>query len=240
MPIRDKVYNKLKSLGLTDSKEDFFNYYDNDENVRKDVYRRLREDGLRNSEDEFYSAMKPQKVTQQPEDDAVFEANAERFRNGQPIERVTTQSVIDANPELGLQTNAVQPEVDQTQQYIMNNKPTIFGEKKKSLMDVPLNVSPDAIEGGENLEKLSERARIAEHNMKDPFVQKARTEADVRGLASEIDGLLEKSVQEEQMNYVLMQESMLPEVQLQHVLKRLSDNDVRAHEEEFHEDKQER
>lgn len=110
MPIRDKVYNKLKSLGLTDSKEDFFNYYDNDENVRKDVYRRLREDGLRNSEDEFYSAMKPQKVIQQPEDDAVFEANAERFRNGQPIDRVTTQSVIDANPELGLQTNAVQPE----------------------------------------------------------------------------------------------------------------------------------
>ena len=46
--------------------------------------------------------------------------------------------------------------------------------------------------------------------------------------------------QEEQMNYILMQESMLPEVQLQHVLKRLSDNDVRVHEEEFHEDKQER
>ena len=62
MPIRDKVYDKLKSLGLTDSKEDFFKYYDSDENVRKDVYRRLREDGLRNSEEEFYSAMKPQQA----------------------------------------------------------------------------------------------------------------------------------------------------------------------------------
>lgn len=42
-----------------------------------------------------------QKAVHQSEDDAVFEANAERFRNGQPIERVTTQSVIDANQELG-------------------------------------------------------------------------------------------------------------------------------------------
>lgn len=109
MPIRDKVYNKLKSLGLTDSKEDFFNYYDSDESVRKDVYQRLKEDGLRNTEDEFYAAMNPQKDIQKSEDDTVFEANAERLRNGQPIERVTTQSVIDANPALGSQQPVITP-----------------------------------------------------------------------------------------------------------------------------------
>lgn len=111
MPIRDKVYDKLKSIGLTDSKEDFFKYYDNDENVRKQAYNKLRDAGLNDSEEDFYEYMKPQQtMAHQSEDDAVFEANAERFRNGQPIERVTTQSLIDANPELGLQTNAVQPE----------------------------------------------------------------------------------------------------------------------------------
>lgn len=56
---RDRVYNKLKSLGLTDSKEDFLKYYDSDENVRKDVYKRLRKDGLTDTEDEFYEYMKP-------------------------------------------------------------------------------------------------------------------------------------------------------------------------------------
>ena len=57
--IRDKVYKKLKSLGLTDSKDDFYKYFDSDENVRKDVYNRLREDGLRDSEEEFYKYTKP-------------------------------------------------------------------------------------------------------------------------------------------------------------------------------------
>ena len=101
MPIRDKVYDKLKSIGLTDSKEDFFKYYDNDENVRKQAYNKLRDAGLTDSEEDFYEYMKPQQtMAQKSEDDAVFEAKAERFRSGQPIERVTTQSVIDANPEL--------------------------------------------------------------------------------------------------------------------------------------------
>ena len=58
---RDRVYNKLKSLGLTDSKEDFLKYYDSDENVRKRVYQKLREAGLTDSETEFYEYMKPQK-----------------------------------------------------------------------------------------------------------------------------------------------------------------------------------
>ena len=54
MPVRDKVYEKMKSFGLTDSKEDFYKYYDNDENVRKDVFKRLQEDGLTDTEEEFY------------------------------------------------------------------------------------------------------------------------------------------------------------------------------------------
>ena len=60
MPIRDKVYEKLKSIGLTDSKEDFFNYYDNNENVRKQAYNKLRDAGLTDSEEDFYEYMKPQ------------------------------------------------------------------------------------------------------------------------------------------------------------------------------------
>ena len=56
---RDKVYDKLKSLGLTDSKEDFLKYYDSDVNVRKEAYKRLRENGLTDTEAEFYEYMKP-------------------------------------------------------------------------------------------------------------------------------------------------------------------------------------
>lgn len=106
MPIRDKVYDRLKSMGLKDSKEDFFKYYDSDEKVRKDVYNRLHKAGMRENEDEFYGLMSVEKT----DDNAAFEANAERFRNGQPTEKVTTQSMIDAHPELGLQTKPDQSE----------------------------------------------------------------------------------------------------------------------------------
>lgn len=66
---RDKVYEKLKSLGLEDSKEDFLQYYDNDESVRKDVFKRLREDGLTDTEAEFYEYMTPIKISSNFEDD---------------------------------------------------------------------------------------------------------------------------------------------------------------------------
>ena len=186
MPIRDKVYNKLKSLGLTDSKEDFFNYYDSDESVRKDVYHRLKEDGLRNTEDEFYAAMNPQKDIQKSEDDAVFEANAERFRNGQPIERVTTQSVIDANPELELgdQPYQYKPEV---QEHILKNKPDMF-KPKQSLMDAPLGIN--APEGSD--EKFQARINVAQKNLQDPEYQKGRVKSEFRVLSDSVNADLEK------------------------------------------------
>lgn len=56
---RDKVYKKLKSLGLKDSKNEFYKNFDSDENIRKDVYNRLRENGLTDSEEEFYQYTKP-------------------------------------------------------------------------------------------------------------------------------------------------------------------------------------
>ena len=57
MSVRDKVYDKLKSLGLTDSKENFFNYYDNNESVRKNVYNKLKDAGLTDDEQTFYGYM---------------------------------------------------------------------------------------------------------------------------------------------------------------------------------------
>lgn len=66
MSVRDKVYEKLMSLGLEDSKEDFFNYFDNNESVRKQVYQDLKSDGLTDSEEEFYEYMKPSQSQVKP------------------------------------------------------------------------------------------------------------------------------------------------------------------------------
>ena len=127
MPVRDKVYEKMKSFGLTDSKEDFYKYYDSDENVRKDVFRRLQEDGLTDTEEEFYSYMQPSVVNNNEPD--PFDANVERVKNGEPIQRVSTQSMINAHPELGLSDSSYEykPEV---QQHILDNKPDIFKPKQ--------------------------------------------------------------------------------------------------------------
>ena len=187
MPIRDKVYDKLKSIGLTDSKEDFFKYYDNDENVRKQAYNKLRDAGLTDSEEDFYEYMKPlQTMAQQSEDDAVFEANAERFRNGQPIERVITQSVIDANPELELgdQPYQYKPEV---QEHILKNKPDMF-KPKQSLMDAPLGIN--APEGSD--EKFQARINVAQKNLQDPEYQKGRVKSEFRVLSDSVNADLEK------------------------------------------------
>lgn len=169
MPIRDKVYDKLRSMGLTDSKEDFFSYYDSDENVRKQVYKDLKADGLTDSEEEFYEYMKPQT---QPEEDDLFEENQRLFAEGKPTKKVTTQSMIDAHPELGLQS---EPQLSKTDQYILDNKPEIFGGKKPTLVDIPLGDTDEL-----SNERLGKRLEIAQSN------QKERTKSRLQSISDEI------------------------------------------------------
>lgn len=118
MPIRDKVYEKLKSIGLTDSKEDFFNYYDNNENVRKQAYNKLRDAGLTDSEEDFYEYMKPQQTM----------AQQARSEQSEPYTHV-----YDANKNLVGGTAYESPEPYQykpeVQQRILQNKPDMFKPK---------------------------------------------------------------------------------------------------------------
>ena len=127
-----------------------------------------------------------QKAVHQSEDDAVFETNAERFRNGQPIERVTTQNVIDANPELELgdQPYQYKPEV---QEHILKNKPDMF-KPKQSLMDAPLGIN--APEGSD--EKFQARINVAKKNLQDPEYQKGRVKSEFRVLSDSVNADLEK------------------------------------------------
>ena len=182
MPNKKKLYEALKAEGYDNfADESSFNAYVDNADNRKKLFSALKQEGYDNFADETEFE---KYLGYNSEDNAVFEANAERFRNGQPIERVTTQSIIDANPELGLgdQPYQYKPEV---QQHILQNKPDVF-KPKQTLMDAPLGVN--APEGSD--EKFQARINVAQKNLQDPIVQKGRNEAEVRGLTTDIDASL--------------------------------------------------
>lgn len=110
MPNKKKLYQALKAEGYDNfADESAFNAYVDNADNRKKLFSALKAEGYDNFADEKSFDEYLGYSINQPEDDTVFEANAERFRNGQPTEKVTTQSVIDAHPELGLQQPIVEP-----------------------------------------------------------------------------------------------------------------------------------
>lgn len=119
MPIRDKVYDKLKSIGLTDSKEDFFKYYDNDENVRKQAYNKLRDAGLTDTEEDFYEYMKPQQTMAQ-------KLNAQSTEEPYTHEYDENMNLVGGTAYEGPEPYQYKPEV---QQHILQNKPDMFKPK---------------------------------------------------------------------------------------------------------------
>lgn len=202
MPNRKTLYNALKQEGYDNFKDenDFNAYIESDEN-RRTLYNALKQEGYDNFEDEddfnqyLGYGIKGERVNNaisggvgtQEEADAVFEANEERFRNGQPTERVTTQSMIDAHPELGLGEQTVQkPSVKE--QYILDNRPEIFGKRNASLMDVPLGNEAESPELSGD--KFQARIDIAQRNLQDKEYQKGRTKAQLRRLNQDVSDAL--------------------------------------------------
>ena len=102
---RKILYNQLsKDYDLGDF--DSFSAKLDDENKRKAFYDAVSKDYDLGDYDSFVSKISayPQLnnvssggVGTQEEANSVFDANMQRFRNGQPTQKVTTQSVIDAN-----------------------------------------------------------------------------------------------------------------------------------------------
>ena len=126
MPNKKKLYEALKAEGYDNfADESSFNAYVDNADNRKKLFSALKQEGYDNFADETEFE---KYLGYNSEDNAAFEVNAERFRSGQPIERVTTQSVIDANPELELgdQPYQYKPEV---QKHILKNKPDMFKPK---------------------------------------------------------------------------------------------------------------
>lgn len=111
------LYNGLIKKGYTQEDlgdESTFREKMSDENNRRELYDYVSGRGdFRIGDYNTYMSRLDEAYTQpKSDDDAVFEANAERFRNGQPTERVTTQSMIDAHPELGLGEKSYQYKPD--------------------------------------------------------------------------------------------------------------------------------
>lgn len=202
MPIRDKVYDKLKSIGLTDSKEDFFKYYDNDENVRKQAYNKLRDAGLTDSEEDFYGYMKPQQAM-----DEQIKAQS----SNEPYTHVYDKdmNLVGGTAYQAPEPYQYKPEV---QQHIVENIPDMFKAKTGNLVDRPVGIGAteepkfDITNVGDSFantindayatsnemgERMNARIGMLAKNAQDPFVQKGRSEADMRGLTTEIDSLLE-------------------------------------------------
>ena len=109
MPNKKKLYEALVKEGYNNFEDEsaFNSFVESPEN-RKMLYNALVDEGFDNFEDEsaFHSFLgygesdEPRTtsgdVGTQEEADAIFESNAERYRQGLPIQRVTTQSVLDA------------------------------------------------------------------------------------------------------------------------------------------------
>ena len=185
MPNKKKLYEALKAEGYDNfADESSFNAYVDNVDNRKKLFSALKQEGYDNFADE--TEFEKYLGYNNSEDNSAFEANAERFRNGQPIERVTTQSVIDANPELELgdQPYQYKPEV---QEHILKNKPDMF-KPKQSLMDAPLGIN--APEGSD--EKFQARINVAQKNLQDPEYQKGRVKSEFRVLSDSVNADLEK------------------------------------------------
>lgn len=90
---------------------------------------------------------RPKTTGSEPEDDRLFEENMQRMKEGKPLNRVTTQSVIDANPDLGLQESSYQPTEEEIRSYTLKNKPGMFKNRTSSLMDKPLGDAAESVEG---------------------------------------------------------------------------------------------
>lgn len=89
----------------------------------------------------------PKTTESEPEDDRLFEENMQRMKEGKPLNRVTTQSVIDANPGLGLQGSSYQPTEEEIRSYTLRNKPGMFKNRTSSLIDKPLGDAAESVEG---------------------------------------------------------------------------------------------
>lgn len=86
----------------------------------------------------------PDNIRQKADDESLFEENRRRFAEGKPLKGVTTQSIIDANPELGLKRTKQYSE--EVLQRSRENVPDYFKSKKDmSLMDLPLGVPGDML-----------------------------------------------------------------------------------------------
>ena len=90
---------------------------------------------------------RPKTTGSEPEDDRLFEENMQRMKEGKPLNRVTTQSVIDANPDLGLQGSSYQPTEEEIRSYTLRNKPGMFKNRTSSLIDKPLGDAAESVEG---------------------------------------------------------------------------------------------
>ena len=100
MPNKKKLYEALKAEGYDNFADEsaFNSYVDNPDN-RKKLFNALKSEGYDNFADEkSFDAYLGYSVEEQD----PFEANMERMKKGEPIQTVTTQSMIDAHPELGL------------------------------------------------------------------------------------------------------------------------------------------
>lgn len=184
MPNKKKLYEALKAEGYDNfADESSFNAYVDNADNRKKLFSALKKEGYDNFADETEFE---KYLGYNSKNNTEFEANAERFRNGQPIERVTTQSVIDANPELGLgdQPYQYKPEV---QQHILQNKPDMF-KPKQSLMDAPLGIN--APEGSD--EKFQARIDVVQKNLQDPEYQKGKVKSEFRVLSDSVNADLEE------------------------------------------------
>lgn len=184
------LYGALKNKGYTDIGKDeteFRNWLNQEGNV-KTLYGALSQQGFDDIGDEQqFTDWVGVKKQPKSDDDSVFEANEERFRNGQPTERVTIQSMIDAHPELGLGEQTVQkPSVKE--QYILDNRPDIFGKRNASLMDVPLGNAAESPELSGD--KLQARIDVAQRNLQDKEYQKGRTKAQLRRLNQDVSDAL--------------------------------------------------
>lgn len=107
---RKILYNQLsKDYDLGDF--DSFSSKLDDENKRKAFYDAVSKDYDLGDYDSFVSkiSISPKSnsvstggIGTQEEADSIFDANMKRFKNGEPVQTVSKQSLIDAHPELGL------------------------------------------------------------------------------------------------------------------------------------------
>lgn len=174
---RKVLYDQLsKDYDLGDF-ESFSSKLD-DENKRKAFYDAVSKDYDLGDYDTFSG-----KVTSEPK-----QTMAQQLRN-KPSEPWTHEYDENMNLVGGTAYQAPEPYQykPEVQQHILENKPDMFKKKDVSLMDMPLNIGADVVEGSPDMAKFNARLDVAKKNLQDPSYQKGRNEAEVRGLTSNID-----------------------------------------------------